>query len=121
MADFTTKKGATFPKLALRLKTKPTLAQPNGVTATLTGATVELFMWLKSTQAIKVNAGGMTILSATPPADENDPNVEYPWVAGDVDTKGVYQGHVKVVYSGGGIEYFPDHGFLTIEIGDGPS
>ena len=121
MTRFTIKKDATFPRLALRLKTKPTLASPDGITATLTGATVQFFRWDRATKTIKVNAGAMTILAATPPSDENEPNVEYPWVVADTNTRKIYEYHVKVEYTGGGIEYFPDDEYGVVEIGDSPT
>lgn len=112
MVDFTIKTGADAPALKSRLKNK------DGTTATLTGATVRWSMWLKRTHVLKVTRQLCTILSATPPVDSDDPNVEYPWASADVDTKGIYEGEFEVTYSDTSIEIFPDHEYIVVEIGD---
>ena len=112
MADFTIKKGATAPAIQARLKAK------DGTTVTLTGATVKFSMRDKITQVVKVNKAAATIVSATPPADPDDPNVEYSWASGDTDTKGNYEAEWEVTYSGGAVEIFPDQGYSDIQVSD---
>jgi hypothetical protein len=48
--------------------------------------------------------------------DGEDGRVEYRWTAGDTDTPGVYQCEYQVTYVGGGVQTFPEDGFLSVEI-----
>ncbi len=110
MADFTKKALADAPTLKARLKLK------GGATATLTGATVTFSAWDRFSKTMVITDQPATILSATPPSDASDPNVEYDWANGNITTPGIYQAHWKVVYSGGAIEYFPDSGYTVIAV-----
>ena len=44
---------------------------------------------------------------------------QYDWVAGDVDTAGDFEGHIKVTLASGKIETYPNGGhFAPIKIGE---
>lgn len=112
MADFTIKKGATDPPIQARLKEK------DATTVTLTGAAVKFSMRDKITQVVKVNRAAATIVSATPPVDPKDPNVEYSWASGYTDTKGNYEGEWEVTFSNEKVQIYPDQGYNDIQVSD---
>ncbi len=112
MADFTKKESADAPALKARLKNK------DGTTATLTGATVTFYARKQLTKAGEINNQAVTILSATPPVDADDPNVEYDWATDNIVDKGIYEAHFKVVYADTSVEFFPDSGYLIIAVDD---
>ena len=112
MADFTKKESATAPALKARLKNK------DGTTATLTGATVTLYARERLTKSSEIVNKAVTILSATPPVDVDDPNVEYDWSTDNIIVKGIYEAHFKVVYADTSVEFFPDSGYLIIAVDD---
>ena len=103
-------------KDAIRAKIKARLVDKDGVTVTLTGATVTFSMRDQRTKVNKVAAAAVTILSAAPPVVTTDPNVEYPWVAGDVDTVGTYEAEWKVVYADATDQIFPDNTYNIIHV-----
>mgnify|MGYP001029065525 CR=1 FL=1 len=42
--------------------------------------------------------------------------VSYPWVAGDTDVVGLYQGEIELEWSAGRVQSFPAEGYLTVKI-----
>ena len=110
---FTKKSAADKPNLEMRLK------QKSGVTATITSATITLSAWDRLTRVLVLTDKPCTILSGTPPVDEDDPNIDFDFSTSghNITTPGVYEYEVKVVYTGGGgTEYFPDSGYNIIEV-----
>ncbi len=95
--DWNMTQGDTAPLLRLTVK------DAAGAAVDVTGSTVKFSMANRSTGRQKVNEGPVTLIDAA------NGVVEYPWVAGDTDEAGEFQGAFEVTYSGGTIETFPNN------------
>ena len=93
------KVGDTAPSLSFDL---------NGDTSGATSVTFR--MWNAASHIIKIAAG--TVTMDTPAQGLG----HYDWQTADVDTAGMYQAEVRVVYASGKIQRFPQKGYLEIVI-----
>jgi hypothetical protein len=99
---FTIKRGDTAP--AIRYLLDPS-------TVVLTGATVRFKMRVRG-WALVLDALA-TVVTAT-----GTPTVEYSWQPGDTATAGLYEAEFQVTYSDGGIETFPNAGFIQVRVNE---
>ena len=86
------------------------LQDDRGRPVDLTGATVVFHMRDTADDSIKINASGVTILSAT------RGEVRYSWSATNTNTAGNYEGEFQVTFSGGNIHTFPNNGYINVII-----
>jgi hypothetical protein len=95
--------------------TKPaiaaTLIDSDGSIPSLTGATVSFKMR-------KVGEASATVDSSASVTSADNAEVTYAWIASDTATVGSYEGEFEVTYSTGGIQTFPNNGYIEIEIVD---
>lgn len=104
MADFSIKRGDTEPALAA------TLEDDEGNPVDLTNVNgVDFHMKDPRESGTKVDAAATV-------TDGANGVVEYRWASGDTDTPGEYDAEFEVTYSGGGVETFPNDGFLTVKV-----
>ncbi|AVO36587.1 hypothetical protein [Pukyongiella litopenaei] len=101
MVDFTLKRASTRPILMARLMTG------SGEPIDLTGATVELLM---------SRNGVLAVDAACVIEDAPAGIVSYEWTAGNTITRGFYLAEIKVTYSDGGVEKFPNNRHLKVHI-----
>lgn len=94
MATFTLKRGDTAP--ALRYALLPEIVD-------LTGASVVFIM-------DGLGRAPASVVSAAPPV------VQYDWQPGDTDRAGVRRAEFEVTYPDGGIETWPNAGYLLVNI-----
>jgi len=99
---FTIKQNDTSPAFQASLK------DANGASVNLTGATVA-FRMLASDNTLKVNYQ----MSVT---DASAGSVTYNWQSGDTNTVGNYTCDIKVTYSDGSLETFPNNEYLTVTV-----
>ncbi|MBF9042942.1 BppU family phage baseplate upper protein [Rhodobacterales bacterium HKCCE4037] len=104
--SFKIKTGDSSPTLAYALR------DGAGAAVNLTDATVVFHMRLKSTGAVAIEDGTVTILS------ESGGTVAYPWQAGDTDDAGIYEAEFEVTYSDSAVETFPNLGFIEVVISE---
>ena len=102
---FTIKQNDTSPAMLATLKD----ADDNPVD--LTGASIRFHMRKVGSTTVKVDADATIV-------DDDGGQVRYTWVAADTDTVGAYQAEFEVTFTGGGIETFPNNGFILVEITD---
>ena len=102
MIHFSIKKGDTNHVLTTKLCR-------DGSVIDLTGATVKFYMSLHGESVLTVDADCNV-------SDAENGEVEYTWIAADVDTAGLFEGEFVVTFSSGKIETFPNDQFLFIEI-----
>ena len=100
-------KGDTGPDL------EATVLKPDGTVQDLTGATGTWSMVNAETKTPKVTAGAATI-----PSPPTQGKIQYPWVAADTDTAGVFEGRFKVTLSGGDVVMWPNDGFIYVVVID---
>ena len=74
----------------------------DGTAKVITGATLTLNMQHQTAGTQEISGASVDIVSGAAGTWSYTP------VAGDVDTAGVYLGEIKVVYSDGTIDYFPN-------------
>lgn len=102
--DFEIKSGSTAPALEVQLL--------DGATPlNLTGATVTMRMRRRESGDLTVTDGPVDIVG-----DPVDGWVKYEWQPADTAEHGTFYVQWKVVFSGGGIQYFPTRGFTIVEI-----
>ena len=101
MDAFVIKRGDTSP--AIRFALKP-------VTNDIGGSLVQFQM--RSRSGVVIVDQPALIVSDLPPV------VQYNWVAPDTDTAGVFEAEFRITYADGGIETFPNSGFIPVRIGD---
>lgn len=104
MADFTIKRGDTFPVLS------QTIRDATGSAVDLTGATVTFTMRATSAIAPTVNATATVVAPATAG------QVTYTWTATDSATPGTYMAEFHVVLSGGAKMTWPLIGYLEVTV-----
>ena len=88
-----------------------TLIDGDGSLAALTGATVVFKMR-------KVGETSVTVNSSATVTSVDNAEVTYTWSASDTSTVGSYEGEFEVTYSSGGVQTFPNSGYIEIEIVD---
>mgnify|MGYP002626463953 FL=1 len=88
-----------------------TLIDGDGSLAALTGATVSFKMR-------KVGSTSATVDSSASVTSIANGEVTYTWSASDTATVGSYEGEFQVTYSSGGIQTFPNSGYIEIEVVD---
>jgi len=88
-----------------------TLIDGDGSLAALTGATVVFKMR-------KVGGTAVTVNSSATVTSVDNAEVTYTWSASDTSTVGSYEGEFEVTYSSGGVQTFPNSGYIEIEIVD---
>ena len=88
-----------------------TLIDGDGSIANLDGASVVFKMR-------KVGATVSTVDAAATIADAENGKVTYAWTALNTATVGDYEAEFEVTYAGGGIQTFPNNGYIEIEIVD---
>jgi hypothetical protein len=105
MADFTFKRGDTYPFLKAQLK------DGNDAPVNLTGATVRLLL--------KTQGGTPTLLvnQTCTIVDAVAGRVQYEWQAGDTDDVNTLSGEFEVTWSDGEITTFPNEGFFEVAFG----
>jgi hypothetical protein len=105
MSTFYIKTGDTSP--AIRYALDP-------ASVVLTGATVRFQMRQRRSR------GGATLIDA--PAvvvtTTGTPTVEYQWEAADTASTGTFEAEFRVTYSNGGIETFPNDGFISVKVSE---
>lgn len=104
MPDFSIKRNDTEPPL------KATLEDGDGDPVDVSGATVTFHM--------KESRSGQTVVDkpATLVNDGEDGQVKYSWDGEDTEDAGEYDAEFEVEYGAGGVETFPNSGFLTVEV-----
>lgn len=102
--DFFLKKGDTEPAF------ERTLEDVDGTEVNLSGASVVFLMRKRGETATVVDA------AADIDADPSSGLVSYAWAAGDTDTPGDYDAEFEVTFDGGGVQTFPNAGYLHIRI-----
>lgn len=116
--DFTIKRNDTRPIIEIAL-TRATVMAPGSIVQVpallasqaawpLIASQVKLLG--KLTQPLSTFGGPMSIASALGGV------VRYAWQAVDTDQEGIFQSECEVTYSDGGIETFPEDGYLSINI-----
>jgi hypothetical protein len=88
-----------------------TLDDGGGNPIDLTGSTIKFHMRL-SGQPIKVNAAAVV----NPDQVTYKGQGWYPWIAADTDTIGEFQAEVRVTYSTGKVETFPNNSYWPVYI-----
>lgn len=88
-----------------------TLIDGDGSLASLTGATVSFKMR-------KVGETAATVDSSASVTSTTNAEVTYTWSSSDTATVGSYEGEFQVTYSSGGVQTFPNSGYIDIEIVD---
>lgn len=101
--DFVINSGDVLPALVA------TLEPAQGQTFDLTGATVRLRMWARSSPVDKVNALCTVV-------DPMLRSVRYDWQLADTDAPGGYLGRFEVTFAGGNTESFPNDRALVIRV-----
>lgn len=101
MDAFVIKRGDTSP--AIRFAMKP-------VTNDIGGSLVQFQM--RGRDGTLLVDQPATIVSGLPPV------VQYNWTAPDTETAGVFDAEFRVTYADGGIETFPNSGFIPVRIGE---
>lgn len=96
---FRIKRGDTRPPIKWQCLND--MGQPQN----LTGATVRF----KMGKPVKVNTPAVI-------SDAALGVVSYQWVVADTNAAGVYPGEFEVTYADGGIESFPDDGYIRVEV-----
>lgn len=104
--EFTLKTGNTSPALRCILRDAAGLAVP------LTGAAVVFSMATHKAVAV-ITRRPCAIVNAA--AGE----VQMNWQAGDTAAPGAYNAEFEVTYAGGGVESFPNEGYLVVRIAQG--
>ena len=84
------------------------LHDDRGRSVNLTGATLVFHLRDTADDSVKVSAGIVTVLSAT------RGEVRYNWSAANTDTAGSYEGEFQVTLSSGGIQTYPNNGYINI-------
>lgn len=107
---FTLRVGETTRPLRVRL------VDGDGSTPDLTGATVTFSMSPNTSSTATVVDQPGAVLSASPPADPDEPNVKYDFAAADVAVAGNYRGEFKVDLGGGSIGVYPTEDPIDITI-----
>ena len=88
-----------------------TLIDGDGSLASLSGATVVFKMR-------KVGSTSATVDSSASITSTANSEVTYTWSGSDTATVGSYEGEFQVTYSSGGVQTFPNSGYIQIEIVD---
>lgn len=101
--SFYIKQDDTTPSLRADLK------NGNGDAVDLLDATVRFHMRAIGSTNVLIDAAA-TVIS------EPGGTVQYDWVAGDTSDVGSYQVEFEVTYPAGGIETFPNNGYIRVEI-----
>ena len=101
MDTFVIKRGDTSP--AIRFALKP-------ATNDIGGSLVQFQM--RSRTGTLIVDEPATIVSDLPPI------VQYVWTAPDTDNAGIFEAEFRVTYADGGIETFPNSGFIAVRIGE---
>lgn len=107
---FTLRVGETTRPLRVRI------VDGDASTPDLTGATVTFSMVPVHSSTPTVEDGVCTVLSASPPSDPDEPNVEYDFQAADVLEPGNYWGEFKVDFGGGAIGFYPSDENIPVTI-----
>ena len=103
---FYIKQNDTVPPLEVLLK------DAYGAPVNVTGATIKFSMRVKPAGTVKVNAQTADIVTA------GAGRVKYAWAAANTDTADEYEGEFQVTYSNGGIQTFPNDGFINVVVTD---
>lgn len=88
------------------------LQDDRGRPTDIASATIVFHMRNAADDTVKINGGTVTILSAT------RGEVRYSWSAANTDTAGNFEAEFQVTFSGGGVETFPNDGYITVIITD---
>ena len=105
MMSFYIKQHDTTPSLRADLK------NGNADAIDLIGATVRFHMREIGKTTVIIDASANII-------SEAGGTVQYNWVTGDTSDIGSYQAEFEVTYPAGGIETFPNDGYIRIEVID---
>lgn len=89
-----------------------TLKDAAGVVVPVTGATIVFNMRPRGSTDPTISRGAGTVV------DGAGGVVAYPWQDGDTAITGTYDAEFEVTYSGGGIETFPNDGWIGVKITD---
>ena len=101
MDAFVIKRGDTSP--AIRFALKP-------VTNDIGGSLVQFQM--RSRSGVVIVDQPALIVSDLPPV------VQFNWRAVDTETAGVFEAEFRITYADGGIETFPNSGFIPVRVGE---
>lgn len=91
----------TFTKVGSTQPWTGTLTRA-GAAKPITGATLTLYMQHEQLGTQEIDGDAVTIVSAA------DGTWSFTPTSADVDTAGVYRGEIKVVYTDGTVDYFPN-------------
>ena len=86
------------------------LQDDKGRPVNVTGATTVFHMRNAADDTVKVSSGTTSTLNAT------RGEVRYSWSTSDTDTAGNFEGEFQVTFSGGGVQTFPNDGYIDIII-----
>ena len=86
------------------------LQDDKGRPVNVTGATTVFHMRNAADDTVKVSGGTTSTLNAT------RGEVRYSWSTSDTDTAGNFEGEFQVTFSGGGVQTFPNDGYIDIII-----
>jgi len=101
--------GDTRPIMTLTLYTRDTTGTKTVADLSGVGTTAKLTMTPLDSSTAKIAAAAMSIV-----APGTGGIVQYSWVAANTDTPGEYRAKVKVTYTGGAIETFPNKGYFRV-------
>jgi hypothetical protein len=88
-----------------------TLQEADGSAVDLTGASVRFHMR-------PVGRAVITVDEAASIVNAGSGTVRYDWQSANISTVGSYQAEFEVVYADGGVETFPNDGYIRVEIID---
>ncbi len=95
---------------------RTTLEDSTGAAVNIQGATVRF-------RVAPINGSGTPVIDAAASNDQNTDGsdgskgkVSYAWGAGTTNTAGLFLADWRVTYSGGGIQTFPNDGYILVRV-----